>query len=296
MISFSLEYFPPQVEADKSDLSDQAEIMSLYEPDYMSITHSFNANGQNGTLDMVQRISSRINTPIVPHMTCAKYSKEDILSMAKDYDDIGVKSIVALRGDPNSNDSNDMDRFIDAKDFTQALSDQFDFHIFTAGYPEAHPESISQDLDLRYLKEKCLIGIDEIVTQWFFNNEDFLTYRDNVNKFGIDTRISAGILPISDFVKVKKFATVCGAKIPKSMEQKFAAIKATDLLGIQELGQSIAIDQIESLQKEGVDNFHLYTLNRKGLTQDIVSHFRKPINPHTHLKNTEALKNNRKAT
>ena len=290
MVSFSLEYFPPQVESEKLDLIAQAESMSMYQPKYMSITHSFNVEGHNNTLEMAEEITSRINTPVIPHMTCAKYSKDDILSMAHDYHNLGLESVVALRGDSKNHD--DLDRYTDAKEFTQALSDQFNFRLLTTGYPEGHPESVSLEKDMDYLKEKCLIGIDEIITQWFFSNKDFLMYRDNVSAFGIDTPISAGILPISDFEKVKKFAAVCGANIPQSLQQKYDAISDNDALGIQELGQSIAIDQIENLQKEGIDNFHLYTLNRKGLTQDVIHHFNKPMKPQTE----EMLKNNRKAS
>jgi methylenetetrahydrofolate reductase (NADPH) len=296
MTSFSLEYFPPNVEADKTDLLEQAELMSFYEPIYMSITHSFNALDRNNTLDIAQRLSSRINTSVVPHITCAKSSKETMISMANDYSNIGISSVVALRGDANSEEYSQLNRYIDAKEFTQALSDQFAFKIFTAGYPEGHPESISQEADILYLKEKCIAGADEIITQWFFNNEDFLKYRDNVNAFGIDKPIAAGILPISDFEKVKKFAKVCGAKIPQSLEKRFASVRENDDQGIEELGQSIAIDQIENLKKEGVDNFHLYTLNRKQLTQDIIHHFKKPINPQTNRNNEGLLKNNRKAS
>ena len=276
MVSFSLEYFPPKVETDKTDLIEQAEVMSFYKPLYMSITHSFNSVGTNNTLDIAQRISSRINTSVIPHMTCARYSKEAMISMANDYSNIGISSVVALRGDGNSEYSQ-LDRYNDAKEFTQALSDQFAFKIFLC-------ELFS------------IAGADEIITQWFFNNEDFLKYRDNVNAFGIDKPIAAGILPISDFEKVKKFAKVCGARIPQSLEQKFSSIRENDHQGIEELGQSIAIDQIENLKKEGVDNFHLYTLNRKKLTQDIIHHFKKPINPQTKHNNEGLLKNNRKAS
>ena len=295
MVSFSLEYFPPKVETDKTDLIEQAEVMSFYKPLYMSITHSFNSVGTNNTLDIAQKISSIINTSVIPHMTCARYSKEAMISMANDYSNIGISSVVALRGDGNSEYSQ-LDRYNDAKEFTQALSNKFSFKILTAGYPEGHPESISQEDDMLYLKEKCVAGADEIITQWFFNNEDFLKYRDNVNAFGIDKPIAAGILPISDFEKVKKFAKVCGARVPQSLEQKFSSIRENDYQGIEELGQSIAIDQIENLKKEGVDNFHLYTLNRKKLTQDIIHHFKKPINPQTKHNNEGLLKNNRKAS
>jgi len=296
MTSFSLEYFPPKVEADKTDLIEQAELMSFYNPLYISITHSFDTSGSNNTLDVVQRMSSRINTSVIPHMTCARYSKETIISMANDYSNLGLSSVLALRGDGNSEEYSQLDRYINAKEFTEALSDQFQFKILTAGYPEGHPESSSQEADMIYLKEKCLAGADEIVTQWFFNNEDFLKYRDNVNAFGINKPIAAGIMPISDFDKVRKFAKVCGARIPPSIEKRFASVSENDDQGIEELGQSIAIDQIENLKKEGVDNFHLYTLNRKKLTQDIIHHFKKPINPQTDYKSQEVLKDNRKAS
>lgn len=277
MVNFSLEYFPPSDQASLKDLSNQASVMSAYSPLYMSITHSAKGAEINETMQTVRILKEQLSVKISPHMTCSSYSKAEIIKMAEDYSSLGVESVVALRGQLRQDKNVSEPYFDNSPDFIYELSNKFDFKISISGYPEGHPEKRNDSSDLQYLKKKCDAGADEIITQWFFSNNHFLQYRDQCDAAGINIPIVPGILPISDIRKIKNFAIACGSTIPKELEEAFLKID-DDAQATEELGVHCAIQQIENLHKEGVDNFHLYTLNRSEMTKQIIEYFAVLIN------------------
>ena len=273
MLEFSLEYFPPSDDTGLSSLLEQAKTMSAFNPLYMSVTHSAKDLPVNKTLNTVEFLKGKIPTRITPHLTCAPYSISEIMSSAREYQSIGIDSVVALRGHLNG-DQDHRDPFFNySPDFIQALNDEFQFNISISGYPEGHPEKIDDYLDFEYLKKKCDAGANEILTQWFFSNDYFYQYRDQCDEKGISIPVVPGILPISDIDKVKHFANVCGSRIPSNILEKFELIKG-DHSDQESLGIEIAISQIEELHENGIDNFHLYTLNRSAMTERIIENFR----------------------
>ena len=272
LVNFSLEYFPPNDQAGLEDLSYQASVMSAYSPLYRSITHSAKGAGINETMQTVQILKEQLSVEISPHMTCSSYSKAEIIKMAEDYLSLGVESVVALRGNLIEDANMGEPRYDNSPDFINALSKKFDFRISISGYPEGHPEKKDDASDLKYLRKKCDAGADEIITQWFFSNNHFLQYRDQCDAAGINIPIVPGILPISDIRKIKNLAIACGSTIPKELEEAFLKID-DDAQATEELCVHCAIQQIENLHKEGVDNFHLYTLNRSEMTKQIIEYF-----------------------
>ncbi|SVA84097.1 uncharacterized protein METZ01_LOCUS136951 [marine metagenome] len=277
LVNFSLEYFPPGDQDGLKNLSNQARVMSAYLPLYMSITHSAKGAELNETMHTVQILKEQLSVEISPHMTCSSYSKAEIIKMAEDYLSLGVESVVALRGHLIEDATIGELRYDNSPDFINALSKKFDFRISISGYPEGHPEKKDDASDLKYLRKKCDAGADEIITQWFFSNDHLLQFRDQCDATGINIPIVPGILPISDIKKVKNFAKACGSTIPKELEEAFLKIDG-DMEATEELGIHYAIQQIENLHKEGIDNFHLYTLNRSEMTKQIIEYFVLSIN------------------
>ena len=272
LVNFSLEYFPPGDQDGLKNLSNQARVMSAYLPLYMSITHSAKGAELNETMHAVQILKEQLSVEISPHMTCSSYSKAEIIKMAEDYLSLGVESVVALRGNLIEDANMGEPRYDNSPDFINALSKKFDFRISISGYPEGHPEMKDDASELKYLRKKCDAGADEIITQWFFSNDYLLQFRDQCDAARINIPIVPGILPISDIKKVKNFAKACGSIIPKELEEAFLKIDG-DIEATEELGVYYAIQQIENLHKEGIDNFHLYTLNRSEMTKQIIEYF-----------------------
>ena len=197
------------------------------------------------------------------------------MEMTQDYLSLGVDSIVALRGNTKQSVSNREPYYDNSLDFIKALNAGFDIRVSISGYPEAHPESRGVIADFIYLKEKSDAGGDEIITQWCFSNDLILRYRDLCYARDIKIPISPGILPISDIKKVKYFAKLCGSTIPVEIEKAFLNIEGNDDAA-EDLGVQFAIQQIDDLLNEGIDNFHLYTLNRGVMTRKIIEHFEAP--------------------
>ena len=274
MLNFSLEYFPPSEELDLKDLLDQAKSMSQFSPLYMSITHSAKDGMFDNTFQTIDFMRDSLPTTLTPHMTCAPYSINEIMKIADSYDELGLDSVVALRGYSDQNLSDRDPYFDNSPDFIKALREKFNFHISISAYPEGHPEKINEKEDMQYLMKKCDSGADEILTQWFFLNDYFYEFRDKCSENGIEIPIVPGILPISDIDKVKHFANVCGSNIPKNIIDQFESING-ETHAQEELGIEVAISQIEDLQKNGVENFHLYTLNRGRMSRYIIENFKK---------------------
>jgi len=274
LLNFSLEYFPPTEESELKDLLNQAKTLSEFEPLYISVTHSAKDGLHNNTFQTVDCLKEKIPTRITPHLTCAPYSILEIMSSAREYKSIGIDSVVALRGYSNQHNLDRDPYFDNSPDFINALREKFNFHISVSGYPEGHPEKINDIEDMQYLKKKCESGADEILTQWFFLNDYFYEFRDQCYDSGIEVPIVPGILPISDIKKIKHFANVCGSTIPKNIIDRFEAIEG-ECHAQEELGIEVAIAQIEDLRKNGVENFHLYTLNRGRMSRYIIENFKR---------------------
>jgi methylenetetrahydrofolate reductase (NADPH) len=223
----------------------------------------------------VLRILRETNLTVAPHLTCVGASRAEVLRIAREYWQQGVRHLVALRGDaPAAQLSPDgryrpyADGFAYASDLVAGLSGAGKFDLSVAAYPEGHPESGSVDADLDNLKRKVDAGAGRAITQFFFETDVFLRYRDRCAAAGIRANLVPGILPITRFPQLLRFAERCGASVPAWLRQRFDGLD-DDPETRRMIAANVAIEQVQRLREHGVDEFHFYTLNRAELTYAI---------------------------
>jgi len=206
--------------------------------------------------------------PVAAHLTCAGQTRSQLLDTLAQFKSMGVKHIVALRGDNTSEGSdNKFYHLRFASELVELISDSGDFDISVAAYPEVHPEADSAQSDMEVLKHKLDAGASRALTQFFFEPEVFLRWRDSAVKFGIDAQLVPGILPIHSINKVIDFSGRCGATVPEALIERFKS--ATSEQAARSMAIEHCVDLCQSLQHEGVENFHLYTLNQSDLSYEV---------------------------
>lgn len=264
-INVSFEFFPPNSEKMEKTLWDSIDRLSTLAPKFVSVTYGANSGTRDRTHNVIKDIQEKTGLIAVPHLTCIDASRSELRDIAKDYWNSGIRSIVALRGDlPEGLEKPDMY----AEDLVRLLKEEADFDISVAAYPEVHPEAKSAQADLLSLKRKIDAGANRAITQFFFDVESYLRFRDRCVTIGIDTEIVPGILPVSNYNTLLKFAGFSNVRIPNWMHQRFQGLD-DDQNTRNLVGASIAMDQVRVLSQEGVKDFHFYTLNRSDLTYAI---------------------------
>lgn len=265
-IDVSFEFFPPKTEDMEKTLWKSVERLAPLKPAYMSVTYGANSGERNRTHDVVKHIHQHIGVPAVPHLTCVDATTEELKNIAQDYWDSGIKRIVALRGDLLDNDGKP-DMY--ASDLVTLLKEVADFDVSVAAYPEKHPEAPSDQFDLLNLKRKNQAGASEAITQFFFDTSVFLRFRDRAAAAGIDMDIVPGILPVTNYQTLKRFAGMTNVYVPNWLHKQFDGLDNGDQTTRNLLGANIAMDMVKVLAKEGVKHFHFYTLNRSELSYAI---------------------------
>ncbi|MGY3871350.1 methylenetetrahydrofolate reductase [Aeromonas crassostreae] len=264
-IGVSFEFFPPNSEGMENTLWQSIERLKVLEPKFVSVTYGANSGTRDRTHKVIKDIKERTGLIAAPHLTCIDASRDELRTIARDYWNSGIRHIVALRGDlPPGLDKPDMY----ATDLVALLKAEADFDISVAAYPEVHPEARSAQSDLLNLKRKIDAGANRAITQFFFDVETYLRFRDRCAAIGIDAEIVPGILPVSNYQTLAKFAGFTNVKVPRWMHQRFEGLD-NDQMTRNLVGASIAIDQVRVLSQEGVKDFHFYTLNRSELTYAI---------------------------
>ncbi|MBK8574551.1 MAG: methylenetetrahydrofolate reductase [NAD(P)H] [Elusimicrobia bacterium] len=269
---FSFEFFPPKTDEDVRHLLETARTLKTLNPAYISVTWGAGGGTRRKTLDLVSTIKNDIGIESMAHLTCVGAGRRDIDEILEDIHRRGVENILALRGDPPKGAVAFVahaDGFLHADELVAHIRHQSDICLGVAGYPEGHPESPSLDRDLDCLKRKVENGADFIVTQLFFNSADFLRFRDKTVARGIRQPIVAGIMPITNVSQVKRFTTLCGAKIPAPLNEALERVQENSDAVVQ-LGIDHATQQCRDLLKEGVQGIHFYTLNRSHSTEKIL--------------------------
>ena len=265
-INVSFEFFPPKTEQMEKTLWKSVERLAPLKPAYMSVTYGANSGERDRTHDVVKRIQNETGVPAVPHLTCVDASKEELKQIAKDYWDSGIRRIVALRGDlPEGVDKTDMY----AADLVSLLKGVADFDISVAAYPENHPEAPNAQFDLLNLKRKAEAGATQAITQFFFDAEVFLRFRDRAAATGIDLDIVPGILPVTNYQTLQRFAGFTNVHVPNWLHRMYEGLDQEDQTTSNLMGASIAMDMVKVLAKEGIRDFHFYTLNRCELSYAI---------------------------
>jgi len=270
-ISVSFEFFPPADAAMEATLWNSVERLAPLAPRFVSVTYGADGSTRERTHRVVTRIQDETALTGAPHLTCVGASRGEILDIARGYWDQGVRHLVALRGDPPQGAAHYQPHaqgFAYAADLVAALARLAPFDISVAAYPEVHPQALSAQADLENLKRKIDAGATRAITQFFYDTGAFLRFRDRCAAAGIRAPIVPGILPITRFAQVCRFAERCGAAIPARLAQRFEGLE--DDAEIRRLiAASVAIEQVQALTRHGVGEFHFYTLNRAELSYAI---------------------------
>ena len=264
-INVSFEFFPPRTSEMEETLWSSIDRLSSLKPKFLSVTYGANSGERDRTHSIIKGIKERTGLEAAPHLTCIDATRDELRGIARDYWENGIRHIVALRGDlPPGSGKPEMY----GADLVALLKEVGDFDISVAAYPEVHPEAKSAQADLINLKRKVDAGANRAITQFFFDVESYLRFRDRCVAAGIDVEIVPGILPVSNFKQLQRFATMTNVRVPGWMNAMFEGLD-NDPETRKMVGASIAMDMVKILSREGVKDFHFYTLNRAELSYAI---------------------------
>jgi len=267
----SFEFFPPQTLEASFKLWETVQMLAPLKPEFVSVTYGAGGTTRKLTHDAVTTISKHYGLRVAAHLTCVEATKAETLEIAAAYAAAGITDIVALRGDAPKGATRftpHPEGFAHSVELIEALAATGQFTLRVGAYPEPHPDAADTLQDVRWLKRKLDAGATSALTQFFFEPETFLRFRDLCAKEGITAPIIPGILPIENFAGVKKFAARCGTSVPRWVEEAFATAKRDgreDLLAV-----ALCTELCDTLISEGVEDLHFYTLNRPHLTRDVV--------------------------
>ena len=270
-VTVSFEFFPPSDAEMEKTLWASIQRLASLSPRFVSVTYGADGSTRERTHNTVARILRETPLTAAPHLTCIGAPRGEILDIARSYWDLGVRHIVALRGDAPAGQAGYVphpDGFAYAVDLVKGLKSVGDFDISVAAYPEVHPEASSAKFDLDNLRAKLDAGASRAITQFFFDTDKYLRFRDQCAAAGITAPIVPGILPITRFPQMLRFARRCGATVPDALQHRFDGLD-DDPETRRMIAASFAIEQVRRLQEHGVNEFHFYTLNRAELTYAI---------------------------
>ncbi|HVV42730.1 MAG TPA: methylenetetrahydrofolate reductase [NAD(P)H] [Nitrobacter sp.] len=284
--AISFEFFPPKTEEMDRNLWDVINRLAPLAPNFVSVTYGAGGSTRERTHATIARILAETDLTPAAHLTCVDAPKADIDDVIARYHDVGVRHIVALRGDPTSGIGvayePHPDGYASSVDLVAAIKRRHpDIDVTVSAYPERHPESTNFDTDIDLLKAKVDAGASRAITQFFFDNDLYLRYLDRVRDRGIDIPIVPGILPVQNFKQASNFAKRAGASVPDWLAQKFEGLD-DDPETRKLVAATVAAGQVQKLAKRGIDTFHFYTMNRADLVFAI-SHL-LGIRPHAAQK------------
>ncbi|ATG47562.1 methylenetetrahydrofolate reductase [NAD(P)H] [Celeribacter ethanolicus] len=263
----SFEFFPPKdIEACFS-LFETLQVLGDMAPEFVSVTYGAGGTTRELTHDAVALLTRKYGWNVAAHLTCVNATREETLAIAKSYKSVGVNEIVALRGDPPKGQGKFTPAeggFATSVELIAALKATGDFKIRVGAYPDPHPDAADETSDITWLKQKFEAGADSAITQFFFEPEDFFRFRDRCARAGITGEIIPGILPITSWKGIQRFAASCGTPIPISYEAAFEHSQDHHKLSVD-----LCTKLCEKLIAEGVEDLHFYTLNRPTLTKAV---------------------------
>lgn len=273
-VNVSFEFFPPKTDAAEANLWSAIRRLEPLNPAFVSVTYGAGGSTRERTHRTVQRIISETTLRPAAHLTCVEASRAEVDEVIEGYKAIGVDHIVALRGDPPGSAgiggayTPRADGYANATELTAAIGRVGGFEVTVGAYPEKHPESPSIDHDIEVLKAKVDAGARRAVTQFFFDIEAFLRFRDRVRAAGVTIPLIPGVMPVSNFAGLKRMTAACGAALPDWLAGHFDGLD-DDPETRKLLAASIAAETCARLQEEGFSDFHFYTLNRAELVYAI---------------------------
>ena len=264
----SLEVFPPKRTAPVDTIYNTLDELKGITPDFISVTYGAGGSeNSQTTLKIASAIKHKYGIESVAHIPCLNLTREDVLLILEQLKEQKIENILALRGDRNP-DYPPKTEFLHADELVAFIRRRGDFGVSAACYPEGHPESPDAVSDLRYLKQKVDAGAQHLVSQLFFDNEDFLRFLERARIAGITVPIEAGIMPVLNQKSIERMVSLCGASIPRKLSRILARY-GDHPEALREAGIAYAIDQISDLVAAGVDGIHLYTMNNPAVARQI---------------------------
>jgi methylenetetrahydrofolate reductase (NADPH) len=270
-IDVSFEFFPPKTEKMEEVLWDSLETLAPLGPRFVSVTYGAGGSTRERTHNTVARIVRETAIPAAAHLTCVDATKDEIDRIADDYWKVGVRHIVALRGDPpraGEKYSTHPGGYENAAALVEGLKRLHPFEISVAAYPECHPDSPHAAADLDNLKRKIDAGATRAITQFFFEPDTFFRFRDDAAKAGVDAEIVPGIMPVMNYANVVRMSAMCGTAVPGWMERLFEGLDDRPAAR-QLVAATLAAELCRRLYAGGIRQFHFYTLNRAELAYAI---------------------------
>ena len=267
--TLSFEVFPPKSDTPIDSIYSTIDGLAPQKPDFISVTYGAGGNGSNATIGICEMIKEKYSIEPVAHLACINLTREKVLFELAQMKAAGIENILALRGDINPNIPTHND-FKYASELINLIKEQGDFNIIGACYPETHPEAETSIEDIKHLKEKVDAGCSQLISQLFFDNEDFYAFREKAAIAGINVPIEAGIMPVTNPKTIARMASLCHARLPK----KFLTIMSkyeNDPIAMRDAGIAYAVSQIVDLIANDVDGIHLYTMNNPYIASKICS-------------------------
>jgi len=278
---FSFEFFPPKDDASAAALMDVVRNLQELHPDFVSVTYGAGGSTRAKTLELVARIKRDVHLEAMAHLTCVGHSKTEIRAILGELSDRGIENILALRGDPPKGETTfkpHPDGFRYANELAEEIARAGRFCFGVAGYPEKHIEAPSLEVDLQNLKRKVDAGASFVTTQLFFQNEYYFSFVSRARAIGIAVPIFPGIMPITNYTQIQRFATLCGASIPSALKAELEAAQS-DLEAVTRIGVRHAAAQCRELLQKGAPGIHFYTLNKSRSSREILEHLKGLRNP-----------------
>ena len=263
-LTLSVEFFPPKTEKGEENLFSEIEIIKRLHPGFCSVTYGAGGSTREKTVDLVDTIHNRCGLEVMCHLTVVGQSKAEARAILQKLKAKNIENLLALAGDPPQGMNGwqpHPDGFNHAIDLVREAVRTGGFSIAVAGFPEVHPRAVNRESDLGFLKAKVDAGAAAIITQLFFDNDDFFRFADDLTKLGVTVPIVPGILPILSASQVRRFASLCGSKIPAALERRLVKVDADENAAV-ELGIDYATRQCEGLIRYGVRGLHFYSLNK----------------------------------
>ncbi len=281
--SLSFEFFPPKDEVGQAQLLGSIAKLASLSPTFVSVTYGAGGSTTKNTQQMVLRIRRETSLVPMPHITCVYQSQEELKDMLADYQKHGIENVLALRGDPPEMTGKlvpPKGGLCHGEDLVRLAASFASFSIGVAVYPEGHCESLNLDMDMRHTKQKIDAGADFAITQMFFDNRYYYDFLERSAKVGIEIPIIAGIMPITDIGRIRRFSLKCGAMLPYGITKRFQRADLANPGEIRKIGIEVATEQCADLLEHGVHYFHFYTLNQTDIVSQIVNSLGFP-NPGT---------------
>ena len=276
--TISFEFFPPRAADGIPGVLDTVAELTAYCPDFVSVTYGAGGSTRRFTEEITVRAKESAGVEVMAHLTCAGQTVDELDEVLQRLDDAGIENVIALRGDPPRGEQQftvTEGGFSHASDLVSHIKANYEFGVAAACYPEGHTEAESLERDLEYAKLKVENGADFLITQLFFDNDDYFAFADRAAGAGIAAPVIPGILPVLSAPQIRRFTALCGSKIPPGLDAELDRLGEDDD-AVRELGVEYAARQVDELWAAGVPGVHFYVLNRSYSVSKILDRLALP--------------------